>query len=225
MIKSHPRLLILSDEIYEYIIYPPAKHHSIGAMEGMRERTLTVNGFSKNYAMTGWRLGYLAGPRHFVKAAAMIQSQSTSCASSIAQHAALAALGLGTSGGPEIASMVRAFEERKTMIAAKLRAISGVTLVEPQGAFYVLPEMSAFFGPGAEAKDFGPVPDSDTFCMYLMKMALVAVVPGEAFGAPDCIRISYAMDLKTLEVAMDRICASLDSSVYTKAQITEPTRK
>jgi aspartate/glutamate/aspartate-prephenate aminotransferase len=102
------------------------------------------------------------------------------------------------------------------MIVAKLRAIPGVNLAEPQGAFYVLPEMSAFFGPGAEAKDFGPIPDSDTFCIYLMKNARVAVVPGEGFGSPNCIRISYAMDIATLEKAMDRITKSLDPEVYIK---------
>ena len=153
VIRSHPRLLVLSDEIYEYIVYKPAQHHSIGALPDMWERTLTVNGFSKvmcfysdpshlyllavcsmhvcgpskltspphdlthmdmkGYAMTGWRLGYLAGPKHFVKAAALIQSQSTSCASSISQAAGVAALELGPGGGEACASMVRAFEQRK----------------------------------------------------------------------------------------------------------------
>lgn len=166
--------------------------------------------------LAGWRLGYMAAPRHFVKPAALIQSQSTSCASSIAQHAGLAALSMGRQGGEVVAKMVSAFEERKVgldrpaqlmvvrgnnchwtgdymvpaaaaaadpapitysqdMIVKKLRAIPGVKLVEPQGAFYVLPEMSAFFGPGAEAKDFGAVPDSDAFCMYLMHKAHVSV--------------------------------------------------
>lgn len=216
VVKSHPRLMVLSDEIYEYIVYKPAQHHSIGALPGMHERTLTVNGFSKGFAMTGWRLGYLAAPRHFVKPAALIQSQSTSCASSIAQHAGLAALSMGEHGGEIVTKMVEAFQERKDMIISKLRAIPGVKLVEPQGAFYVLPEMSAFFGPGAEAKDFGMVPDSDTFCMYLMQKAHVGVVPGEAFGAPDCVRISYAMDLSTLEEAISRMCRALDPSVYTR---------
>eukprot|EP00798_Chlamydomonas_sp_ICE-L_P000357 gene357-1747_t len=102
------------------------------------------------------------------------------------------------------------------MIAAKLRAIPGVNLVEPQGAFYVLPEMSAFFGPGAKAGGFGDVPDSDAFCIYLIEVAEVAVVPGEAFGTPNCIRISYAASMETLEEAMRRIAKALDPAVYTR---------
>jgi len=215
VVRQHPRLLVLSDEIYEYILYSPAVHHSFGALPGMWERTLTVNGFSKAYAMTGWRLGYLAAPRHFAKAAAIIQSQSTSGASSISQHAALAALALGPGGGAPVAKMVEAFRERRDMIVAKLRAIPGVKLAAPDGAFYVLPEMSAFFGPGAHAAGFGDVPDSDTFCRYLIEKANVAVVPGDAFGAPSCIRISYAASIETLTRAMDRIVAALDPKVYT----------
>eukprot|EP00199_Chlamydomonas_sp_CCMP681_P002087 CAMPEP_0119103218 /NCGR_PEP_ID=MMETSP1180-20130426/1712_1 /TAXON_ID=3052 ORGANISM="Chlamydomonas cf sp, Strain CCMP681" /NCGR_SAMPLE_ID=MMETSP1180 /ASSEMBLY_ACC=CAM_ASM_000741 /LENGTH=414 /DNA_ID=CAMNT_0007087665 /DNA_START=172 /DNA_END=1416 /DNA_ORIENTATION=+ len=216
VVREHPRLLVLSDEIYEYIIYKPAQHHSFGGLPGMWGRTLTVNGFSKAYAMTGWRLGYLAGPHHFVKAAAIIQSQSTSGASSIAQHAGLAALALGPGGGEPVHSMLQAYQERRDMIVAKLRAIPGVKLAAPQGAFYVLPEMAAFFGPGAEAKGWGPVPDSDTFCRYLVEVAHVAVVPGDAFGCDACVRISYAASLPTLTTAMDRIVAALQPDVYTQ---------
>ncbi|KXZ49472.1 hypothetical protein GPECTOR_21g698 [Gonium pectorale] len=216
VVAAHPRLLVLSDEIYEYIMYPPAQHVSFGALPGMWERTLTVNGFSKAYAMTGWRLGYLAAPRHFAKAAAIIQSQSTSGASSISQQAALAALALGSGGGEPVQAMVRAFQERRDYVVSRLRSIPGVNLAQPDGAFYVLPEMSAFFGPGAEAKDFGPVPDSDTFCRYLIEKAHVAVVPGDAFGADSCIRISYAASLETLGKALDRITAKLDPAIYTR---------
>jgi len=216
VIRDHPRLLVLSDEIYEYIIYPPAQHHSFGALPGMWDRTLTVNGFSKAYAMTGWRLGYLAGPKHFVSAAAIIQSQSTSGASSIAQHAAITALALGPQGGEPVQKMREAYQARRDMIVAKLRAIPGVKLAEPSGAFYVLPEMSAFFGPGAKAEGFGPIPDSDTFCRYLIEKANVAVVPGDAFGADACIRISYAASIEMLTKAMDRIVASLDPKIYTR---------
>ena len=113
VVAAHDRLLVLSDEIYEHIIYPPAQAHSFAALPGMWERTLTVNGFSKAFAMTGWRLGYLAAPRHFAKAAAAIQSQSTSGASSIAQHAALTALGMGLRGGEPVHRMVQAFQQRK----------------------------------------------------------------------------------------------------------------
>lgn len=216
VVAAHPRLLVLSDEIYEYITYAPAQHVSFGALPGMWERTLTVNGFSKAYAMTGWRLGYLAAPRHFAKAAAIIQSQSTSGASSISQQAALAALELGPGGGEPVQAMVRAFQERRDYVSARLRSIPGVNLAEPSGAFYVLPEMSAFFGPGAHAQGFGDVPDSDTFCRYLIEKAHVAVVPGDAFGADSCIRISYAASLETLGKALDRIAGSLDSKIYTR---------
>jgi hypothetical protein len=113
VVAEHPRLLVLSDEIYEYIVYRPAAHHSFATLPGMHERTLTVNGFSKAYAMTGWRLGYLAAPRHYAKAAAVIQSQSTSGASSIAQHAAVTALGMGAQGGPLVQEMVQSFEQRR----------------------------------------------------------------------------------------------------------------
>lgn len=168
IVREHPRLLVLSDEIYEYIVYEPAQHHSFAALPGMWERTLTVNGFSKAYAMTGWRLGYLAAPKHFAQAAASIQSQSTSGASSIAQQAALTALALGRMGGEPVAKMIRAFQERRNYVVDRLRQIEGVKLAEPLGAFYVLPEMSAFFGPGAHAANFGDVPDSDTFCRCVL---------------------------------------------------------
>lgn len=216
VVRQHPRLLVLSDEIYEHILYPPAQHHSFAALPDMHPRTLTVNGFSKAYAMTGWRLGYLAAPKKFAAATAMIQSQSTSGASSIAQHAALAALALGQQGGKPVKQMVEAFRERRDYVVQRLQAIKGVRLSQPQGAFYVLPEMSAFFGPGAHAKGFGPVPDSDTFCRYLIEVAHVAVVPGDAFGAPSCIRISYAASLETLEAALHRITKALAADVYSR---------
>eukprot|EP00877_Chromochloris_zofingiensis_P000346 jgi/Chrzof1/10311/Cz04g37020.t1 len=215
IIEQHPRLLVLSDEIYECITYEPAQHHSFAALPNMWQRTLTVNGFSKAFAMTGWRLGYLAAPLHFAKAAAAIQSQSTSGASSIAQQAALAALALGRKGGKPVAAMVQAFAERRGYVLNRLREIPGVKLAEPQGAFYVLPEVSSFFGPGAEAQGFGSVPDADTLCMYLIQKAHVAVVPGDAFGAPNCIRISYAASLETLMEAINRIVAALHPAVFT----------
>ena len=169
VVARHPRLMVLSDEIYEYIVYPPAEHVSFGALPGMRARTLTVNGFSKAYAMTGWRLGYLAAPRAFASAAAVIQGQTTSGASSIAQHAGLAALALGRHGGAPVAEMVAAFRARRDYVAARLAALPGVTLAPPDGAFYVLPDFSAYVGPGAAGEGFGPVPDVDALAQYLVK--------------------------------------------------------
>ncbi|EFN59424.1 hypothetical protein CHLNCDRAFT_48481 [Chlorella variabilis] len=249
VVAEHPRLLVLSDEIYEYIVYRPAAHHSFAALPGMYERTLTVNGFSKAYAMTGWRLGYLAAPRHFAKAAAVIQSQSTSGASSIAQHAAVAALGMGPQGGPLVQDMIAAFEQRRDFVTQRLQQIPGVGLAAPQGAFYVMPEVAAFVGPGVEARGWGPVEDVDAlcrcrthssppaclappcaclpaphpfhlsflFCRYLIETANVALVPGDAFGAPSCIRISYAASMETLEKALDRVAAALALGNFTRA--------
>ena len=214
VVEKHPRLLVLSDEIYEYIVYPPAQHHSFGALKNMFDRTLTVNGFSKAFAMTGWRLGYLAAPRHFAAAAAVIQSQSTSGASSIAQHAAVAALAMGPHGGPLVAEMVDAFTQRRDYVVERLRGIPGVVLDEPAGAFYALPDVAAFIGPGAEAQGFGAVPDVDALARYLVEKANVALVPGDAFGAPTCMRLSYAASMETLEKALDRMADALSAERY-----------
>jgi aspartate/glutamate/aspartate-prephenate aminotransferase len=219
VVAAHPRLLVLSDEIYEYIVYPPHEHVSFGSLPGMAGRTLTVNGFSKAYAMTGWRLGYLAAPAPYAGAAAVIQSQSTSGASSIAQHAGLAALvELGAHGGAPVAAMVAAFQERRDVVCARLRSLPGVRLpTDPAGAFYALFDVSALVGPGAAAKDFGPVPDVDALCRYFVEKAGVALVPGDAFGAPTCVRLSYAAGLDTLGAALDRLEVALGADVYTPA--------
>ncbi|PKA62517.1 Bifunctional aspartate aminotransferase and glutamate/aspartate-prephenate aminotransferase [Apostasia shenzhenica] len=134
IVRKHPRLLVLSDEIYEHITYPPAKHISFASLTGMWERTLTVNGFSKAFAMTGWRLGYLACPKHFVVACGKIQSQFTSGASSISQKAGLAALGMGYAGGEDVAKMVKAFRERRDFLVHSFKELEGVKISEPQVA-------------------------------------------------------------------------------------------
>ncbi|DBA70492.1 TPA: Aspartate aminotransferase, cytoplasmic isozyme 1, variant 3 [Trebouxia sp. C0005] len=214
IVADHPHLMVLSDEIYEHIMYAPAEHHSFAALPGMYDRTLTVNGFSKAFAMTGWRLGYLAAPHHVAKAAAAIQSQSTSGASSIAQHAGVAALQLGPKGGQPVQRMREAFQQRRDFVVKQLQQIPGVTLVEPKGAFYCLPVMASFFGPSASADGFGAIPDADTLCRYLLETGLVATVPGDAFGAPDCIRISYAASMADLEKAMERLSTSLKKVLH-----------
>ena len=192
----HPRLVVLSDEIYEHIIYPPARHVSFASLPGMWGRTVTVNGFSKAFAMTGWRMGYLAAPGWAAAAAA-----------SIAQAASLAALGMGHAGGAPVAAMVAAFLQRRDYIVARLSAWPGVRLAAPDGAFYVMPDVTAYCG--CEAPGFGPIPDSETLCRYLLETALVAAVPGEAFGLPGTLRISYACSLETLAEAADRMEAAL----------------
>ncbi|XP_057501754.1 bifunctional aspartate aminotransferase and glutamate/aspartate-prephenate aminotransferase [Actinidia eriantha] len=209
IVAKHPRLLVLSDEIYEHIIYAPATHTSFASLPGMWERTLTVNGFSKAFAMTGWRLGYLAGPKHFVAACGKIQSQFTSGASSIAQKAAVAALGLGYAGGETVSTMVKAFQERRDYLVKSFGELEGVKISEPQGAFYLFLDFSSYYG--AEAEGFGMINGSDSLCRYFLDRALVAVVPGDAFGDDTCIRISYASSLPTLQAAVEGIKKALNS--------------
>ncbi|KAH7685402.1 bifunctional aspartate aminotransferase and glutamate/aspartate-prephenate aminotransferase protein [Dioscorea alata] len=203
IVRKHPRLLVLSDEIYEHIIYQPAKHTSFASLPGMWERTLTVNGFSKAFAMTGWRLGYIAGPKHFVAACGKIQSQFTSGASSISQKAGVAALGLGYAGGEIVAKMVKAFQERRDFLVKSFGELEGVKISKPQGAFYLFLDFSSYYG--SEAEGFGVIDGSDSLCRYLLEKAQVALVPGDAFGDDKCIRISYAASLSTLEAAMLKI--------------------
>jgi len=205
VVARHPRLVVLADEIYEHIIYAPATHHSFAALPGMWERTATVNGFSKAFAMTGWRMGYLAAPTWIAAAAASIQGQTTSGASSIAQRASLAALGLGHAGGESVATMVHAFQQRRDYVCRRISAWPGARMRVPDGAFYAMPDMSAYTGPGAQASGFGPIPDTDTLAVYLLQQANVALVPGEAFGAPGTIRISYAASMEVLTEALDRV--------------------
>ncbi|XP_027365979.1 bifunctional aspartate aminotransferase and glutamate/aspartate-prephenate aminotransferase-like isoform X1 [Abrus precatorius] len=207
IVAKHPRLLVLSDEIYEHIIYAPATHTSFASLPGMWERTLTVNGFSKAFAMTGWRLGYLAGPKHFVAACGKIQSQFTSGASSIAQKAAVAALGLGYAGGEAVSTMVKAFRERRDFLVKSFGEMDGVKISEPQGAFYLFIDFSSYYG--REAEGFGKIEDSESLCRYLLDKGQVALVPGSAFGDDTCIRISYAESLTTLQAAVERIKKAL----------------
>ncbi|XP_028125187.1 bifunctional aspartate aminotransferase and glutamate/aspartate-prephenate aminotransferase [Camellia sinensis] len=207
IVAKHPRLLVLSDEIYEHIIYAPATHTSFASLPGMWERTLTVNGFSKTFAMTGWRLGYLAGPKHYVAACGKIQSQFTSGASSISQKAGVAALGLGYAGGESVSTMVKAFQERRDYLVKSFGELEGVKISIPQGAFYLFLDFSSYYG--AEAEGFGMIKDSESLCRYLLNKAQVALVPGDAFGDDSCIRISYASSLSSLKAAVDRIKKAL----------------
>ncbi|CBI19119.3 hypothetical protein VitviT2T_027172 [Vitis vinifera] len=214
IVAKHPRLLVIADEIYEHIIYAPAIHTSFASLPGMWERTLTVNGFSKTFAMTGWRLGYLAGPKHFVAACGKIQSQVTSGASSISQKAGVAALGLGYRGGEAVAKMVKAFEERRDFLVESFRELGGVKISEPQGAFYLFLDFSSYYG--AEAEGYGIIKDSESLCKYLLDKAQVALVPGDAFGDDKCIRISYAASMSNLQAAMERIKGAI---VHLKATV------
>lgn len=203
VLNRHEQVLVLSDEIYEYVLFD-AEHTAIGALPGMAERTVTVNGFSKGYAMTGWRIGYMAGPRWIVDAAAKIQSQFTSAPCSITQKAALAALQMSME---PIEQMVVAFRERRDFMLSRLRAMPDVVCPKPEGAFYLFPDVSAYYG--KQTNDGTVIADSDDMCMYLLEKHGVALVPGNAFGSDSGVRISYASSLADLSRAADRIEAGL----------------
>ncbi len=203
VLRRHEHVYVLSDEIYEYILFD-AKHVSFASLPGMKERTITVNGFSKGFAMTGWRLGYLAAERPIVKAAAKVQSQFTSAPCSISQKAGLAALQMDK--GP-IREMVAAFRQRRDFMLERLQAIDGITCPKPEGAFYLFPQVSAFYG--RRTPDGRTITDSESLCLYLLEQCHVALVPGQAFGDPNGVRISYAASMENLAEAMRRIEAGL----------------
>ncbi len=191
-------ILVLSDEIYEKIIYGATEHISIASLgEEIKKLTITVNGFSKAYSMTGWRLGYLAAEADIVGALAKIQDQSTSNPTSFAQTAAVVAL-TGPQGPVEV--MRREFEKRRDRIVELLNAIPGVECLTPGGAFYVFPRVS-----GAIRGSGGKFADSDTFAEFLLEKAKVAVVPGSGFGAPENVRLSYATSMTNIEKGVQRI--------------------
>ncbi len=184
-------ILVVSDEIYEKILYEDEKHISIGSFgEEIFKRTIISNGFAKAYSMTGWRLGYLAGPLPIIKAASTIQGHSTSNVCTFAQYGAIAAL----EGSQDcVAEMVAAFAKRRQVMFDRLTAIPGIICPKPTGAFYMFPNISAT---GMKSLEFSKA---------LLDSEKVAVIPGIAFGADDCIRLSYATDLATIEKGMDRL--------------------
>lgn len=199
VLRRHPRIVVVSDEIYEYVIYD-AEHVAIASIAGMQDRTVTVNGFSKCFAMTGWRLGYMAGPEAIVKQAAKVQGQFTSAPSSITQKAGIAALAMDAA---PVQAMVAAFRERRDYVLDRLSVMDGVVCPKPEGAFYVFPQVSSFYGrrtPGGRQ-----INDSQDLCFYLLEEHYVALVPGQAFGDPDGIRLSYAASMADLEEALDRV--------------------
>jgi aspartate aminotransferase len=199
VLRAHPEVLILSDEIYAQVVYD-AEHIAVASLPGLFERTVTVNGFSKAYAMTGWRLGYLAGPQWMVTAADTVQGQLTSAPSSISQKAGIAALEMDP--GP-VREMVRAFRERRDFVLGALAEIPGVVCPRPEGAFYVFPDVSAVLG--RTAPDGRALDSSEALCLYLLEACDVALVPGEAFGDAAGLRISYAASMEDLREAMRRI--------------------
>lgn len=199
VLAAHDGVYVLSDEIYEHVCFD-AEHVAFASLPGMKERTLTVNGFSKAYAMTGWRLGYMAGPRAVVTAAAKVQGQLTSAPCSITQKAGVAALQMDMA---PVREMVASFRERRDYVLGRLEALDGARCPTPEGAFYLFPEVSAYFG--SEAPGGRRIDTSEDLCFYLLEEHHVALVPGDAFGAPDGLRISYAASMDDLATAMDRI--------------------
>lgn len=198
VIKTHENLLVISDEIYEYINFT-GQHASIGAIDGMQDRTATVNGMAKGFAMTGWRLGYMGAPEWLAKACAKVQGQFTSGAASFSQKAA--SIALTTSLAPTY-DMKEEFLKRRDIVIEKLGEIPGLQINHPTGAFYVFPDVSHYFG-----KSDGNVTinNSEDLAEILLDKAHVALVAGSAFGADKCMRISYAASEETLKEAIRRI--------------------
>ncbi len=199
VLRGYEDVVVVSDEIYEHVLYD-AEHVSFAALPGMKERTVTVNGFSKAYAMTGWRLGYLAAPSWIASAAAKMQSQLTSAPSSITQQAGIAALEMD----PEpVRQMVRAFRERRAFVLDALTKIPGIECPKPEGAFYLFPDIAHYLGTASPSGR--AIETSTDLCFYLLEEYDVALVPGDAFGAPSGVRISYAASSGDLRTAMQRI--------------------
>ena len=198
VLKKHPDIVVVSDEIYEHINFVGG-HASMAQFEDMYDRVVTVNGVSKAFAMTGWRIGYIGAPTWIARACNKMQGQITSGANCIAQRAVIKALEAPVS---EISYMVDTFKKRRKLIIDLLNTIEGFVTTEPQGAFYVFPNVSHFFGKTIKGHK---IENATDFSMVLLEEALVATVTGDAFGNPDCIRISYAASESQIEEAMKRI--------------------
>jgi len=200
--RKYPDVFIISDEIYEYINFV-GKHESIAQFEDLKDRIIIINGLSKGYAMTGYRLGYIAAHPDVIKACEKLQGQYTSGTNAVTQRGAIAALTGDLT--PSIA-MNEEFGHRRERMLGLLKAIPGIRIAEPDGAFYVFPVVTAYFGKknGEEL-----IKDADDLCMYLLNTAHVSTVTGRAFGEPTCIRISFANSMQKIEDAMARITAAL----------------
>ncbi len=203
VLRKHEHVLVLSDEIYELINFTDA-HASLATLDGMYERTITVNGVSKGFAMTGWRLGYLGAPLWIAKACAKVQGQFTSAPCGIAQMAAKAAVEADPSS---VDFMKEAFLKRRNLMIEGLQTIDGLKINEPKGAFYIFPDASSFFGKSDGTTTINNVTD---LCNYMLEKEHIALVTGEAFGDPNCFRISYAASEDDLKKAIDRIKRALD---------------
>ena len=202
VLEKYPNIYVLTDEIYEHINYG-TPHFSFATIPSMYDRTITVNGVAKAFAMTGWRIGYIGAPEWIAKACNKMQGQITSGANCIAQRATIAALQAPPS---EIKYMVEEFEQRRDLILQLLGEIPCLKLNRPEGAFYVFPDVSAYFGKTLAGT---PINDANDVALYILEKAHVATVSGAAFGAPNCIRISYAASQEEIKTAIGRIQKAL----------------
>ena len=202
VLVQYSSVVVVSDEIYEHINFTDS-YFSMAAFDDMYQQVVTVNGVSKSFAMTGWRLGYIGAPEWIAKACTKIQGQFTSGASSISQRAALAAV---SSSPNVILPMKEAFLERRNFMLKELRNIKGIKINEPKGAFYLFPDVSELFGQHFDGKT---VNNADDLCLFLLEEAKVALVTGNAFGSPNCIRISYAASMEQLKEAVYRIKSAI----------------
>ena len=195
LVRSHPRLLVMTDEIYEYLLEEGVTHHSFAAVApDLKDRCFMVNGFAKGWAMTGWRLGYLSGPASVIKAAAALQSQSTSNVCSFAQRGAIAAI----EGSRDcVREMAVSYDQRRTLLVEGLQALPGITLVPPKGAFYAFPQLPEACG------------DSVNFCQRALEQEGLAIVPGGAFGDDRCVRLSCAVSRETITDGLSRLARLL----------------
>lgn len=203
-LEDNPQVWAISDEIYELINFR-GKHESLASFASIKEQVITVNGFSKSYAMTGWRLGYIAAPTELAAACTKMQGQFTSATCGISQRAALAAI----KADPEeaTAKMREAFNNRRHKVSEWLNEIPGIKSNMPEGAFYFFPEVNQLFGSKVGEREINNAAD---LCLYLLEEALVALVPGEAFGNPNCIRLSYASSMEDLEKALKRMKVAIE---------------
>jgi aspartate aminotransferase len=206
VLRNHPEIYVLSDEIYEYIVFDNEHVSILNVAPDLKDRVLLVNGFSKGFAMTGWRLGYLAASKEVVNAVSKIQSQETSAPSSISQKAAEAAY---NGSLDEVKAMRGQFKKRRDFMVNSLNAIEGVSCFSPGGAFYVFPDISHYLN--SEKPDGSKIESSTELCMYLLEDFGLALVPGDAFGEPNGLRMSYAASMNDLEDAMERFRKGLGS--------------
>jgi aspartate aminotransferase len=200
--NQHPEIIIISDEIYEHINFE-SKHVTIASLLNMHDRTVVVNGLSKSYSMTGWRLGYMAGPATIIKSCETMQSQFTSGPNSITQRAAITAL---DGEQDSIKAMVEEFHKRRDYLVEALNTIPGLKVNKPAGAFYVFPDISSYYG---KSNAGYTINNSLDMCMYLLQHGLVTCVAGSAFGDEKCMRISYATNMENLQRGVQRINDSL----------------